>query len=675
MSDVEYTVAAILNLTNEAEAQSALGRVAARADATSSKLKGLGLAASQGLARVGAVVGDTLDHLARLGAGALAAGGAIGGAFAFNEVKTGLVGVNAQLEDSRLAIASTMNLLGGAESFTGGLDLASELIANIRADSAALPGEFGDFVAIAQTLTPDLLNAGKSIAEIRDLTRQTAVAAASVGVGFDQGGREMAQLLEGRAGAHNTFGMRLGINVHTKVAGKDFNEATAGERLGFLSTALAKTNESLPGFERSWKGITSTLGDYRKQVIGIATAPLFDKMKRSMLDVGQYYTDHRGLIHQLANDVGQKLGGAWDHIDAIGRKLPGKAAELHYLWFGIRGEVYETAHAMEHAIGGAFHKLQPLARFFAKELETPGKLLKELVALRLGAAAAGALPGVARVAMSGLGGAAGGAGAGLGGVAAGAAAAGPALAVVGAALVGIAAVGTAVYDDAYGSAKMAAVVAHEANDTIGILGETFADLAKRGGILRNTLDLTGAVLLQVGGDSLGGLNVALGGARDAINWVNNDLLTFVKVGFGFSDEARIKIDVMKVAIDGMANAIAAAIPPINALTFLYRAFKSDPDDDDFGVGAGAALDRSTQATSWLGNTTKMPAVPTGMTNQNTKYATAPVVDARGSKFEIKIDARDQDPDRIIRRMITKIGETAVQGTMGSAAAGVPSGGA
>ena len=82
------------------------------------------------------------------------------------------------------------------------------------------------------------------------------------------------------------------------------------------------------------------------------------------------------------------------------------------------------------------------------------------------------------------------------------------------------------------------------------------------------------------------------------------------------------------------------------------------------------ISKETEATSTLGVVGNQIG---SVGPEKPKVSPAPIVDARGSKFEIKIDARDQDPDRIIRRMITKIGETAVQGTMGAAVAGIPGG--
>lgn len=681
MAEVEYSVAAILNLENEATAQSALTRLASKADATAKSFKDLGSGLATGLGRVGSVVGSTIDQLARLGAGALAAGAALGGALAFNEVRTGLVNVNAELEQAKLGIASTFNMLGGSDSFAGGLDLAGQLIGKIREDAAALPGEFRDFVGIAGVLTPDLLNAGKSVQEIRDLTRQTAIAAASVGVNFDQAGREMAQLLEGHAGGHNVLGSRLGITTSTKVGGKDFNEASAQERFAFLQTKLARGDQSLPAFEKSWAGVTSTLSDYRHQLQGIVTGPLFDKMKGSLLDVSKYYTEHRSLIHQIAGDVGQKIGGAWDYVDGIGRKIPHALSEVHYWWFGIRGQVFETAHAIEHGIGGAIDRLRPLARFLGHELEHPGKLLKEIAALRIGAAAMQGLPGAVSLGsrLAGLGGALGG-GAEMGGMGAlggAAAAAGPALFAAAGALVAVAAAGVAIADQRYDSVQHATNAAAELGEAAGHIGGAFASLTQEGGILRDTIDVTGAVIIRVAEDALGGLNVALSSSRDVINFLNNDLVAFVKAGFGVSTDARVNVNLMSVAMDSMKTAVESAIPGLTTLTGLFHAFKflKARSGGDFDPGGDAAIDKSTDATSWMAGTIKGPSFFSDIGGEcgKSKVAPAPNVNIHGAKFEIKIDAREQDPDRIIRRMVTKIGEVAIQGTMGSAAVGVPGG--
>jgi hypothetical protein len=330
-------------------------------------------------------LGGALDHAAARAGGfalSLAAVGAAGaGALAVAALKTGLIDVNAKLEDANIGFATIFNMLGKT-GVPQGLVLAKGLIAGIREDAKRLPGEFGDFVGMAQTITAPLLNAGKGVEDIRDLTRDTVVATAAL-LGSDaahmqQGAREMAMLLEGHAGGHNVLGTRLGINAHTKIGGKDFAKAGAKERFDFITKALQGAKDSLPAFEKSWSGLTSTMVDGAKQLMGSATAPLFERIKLDLHRINDALDTPKA--QRFADSIGTGLVWGYEHL----------VRATDYV-FDHWSNITHLAADIGHELRDAWKTIEPFAKRIGQEMAHPVTAMEKLIVARgaLGAVSGG----------------------------------------------------------------------------------------------------------------------------------------------------------------------------------------------------------------------------------------------------------------------------------------------
>lgn len=358
MSDVTYVV--------RTKYETDTSQAAAGVDGLSQKFGGLGsvMEGAKGLI-------DSVASKAFALGKALAVAGAVGGAMA---IKTGLVDINANVEQAQIGFATIFNMLGASNSFEGGLGMAKGLIEDIRKDAKDLPGEFGDFVGMAQTLAAPLINAGKGMKEIREYTRQTAIAGAAMGIGFDQASREMAELLEGRAGTHNKLGMRMGITTHTQVkGGTEFNKATADERMALLQELLKKNDAALKAFGNSWGGLTSTLVDNTKQLFGRATLPLFERIKQELARINKAFDSNDGL-GAAADLVGKYLVKGFDFaVD--------KAAWLARHWKAIAFEVKEFGLHLKDALDKALPIAEKIGGFL---MNHGGEVATGMMGARIG---------------------------------------------------------------------------------------------------------------------------------------------------------------------------------------------------------------------------------------------------------------------------------------------------
>ncbi len=497
MAGVVYEVKTVYSAENRASGPT--NQAAASADKASSAFAGLGKFASS----AGSAMDSMATKLFAVGAGMAA----IAGAGAIAAIKVGLVDVNARLETTQIGFATVFNTLGAAGSFQSGMGMAKELMGQIRQDAAALPGEFQDFVGMAQTLTSPLINAGKGMADIRNMTRDTVVSAAALGVHYDQAAREMAQLVEGHAGGHNVLGLRMGITAQTQVNGKDFNKASASDRMDFLQKAMAKAKDSLPAFQRSWDGLTSTLSDNMKTLLGKTTAPLFERIKGSLWSIvgdGGLLEKNQKRLDDLASAIGAGLVRAYDYAE-------GKVQYIAAHWDGIWSTTQRWGSFLRNTLTAVLPIATKIGGALGHALQDPQHLVKSLVALRMGLGAMSMAPGIAG-AFSGGGAAAGAVGA----VGAGAAVAVLAVAAVGAA--GVLDVLSRKQEDASGNADRAIIqTGHRfAGETGKLLGKLGKDLMQMGENLwaafQPVVDLVGVVLIG----AFNGLVIALDGLVVAI---------------------------------------------------------------------------------------------------------------------------------------------------------------
>ncbi len=303
MADVTYRVAIELATS---------GNLATQVGHSLSKLDGL----SGVLSRVGQEASTLAGSLANAfegaveGAASLAATlGKVGAAAAVGAVTYATL-LNKELENTQIALAAIFGANGITASMPEGMSVAADVMAQMRKDAAALPGEFRDLVGIFKTISVPGFQAGASINELRDVAAQTMAASQVMGLPMEQAARELAMLLEGRAGAHNVLGMRLaGLGGQQAEA---FNHLPAAERLERVRKELEKFAPAIEAFSHSFEGLSSTLLDNAKRFLSMATAPLFDRIKASLGEANAWFDGNEDKVALWASLVGERLGSAFD---------------------------------------------------------------------------------------------------------------------------------------------------------------------------------------------------------------------------------------------------------------------------------------------------------------------------------------------------------------------------
>lgn len=337
------------------------------------------------------------------------------GAFAATMGKAALVGgviaatygvtkLNGELETTRVSIAAVLNAQGQVGSIDKGLDRAADLVAQMRKDAKELPGEFSDLVQMFQSGVGAAGNAGVGANAFEKMAAQGMAAAKAMSVPIDQAGRELALLFEGRAGAHNVFGQRLGLR------GEGFNQLDPAARVAKIQEALAKFQPAIAAFGNTFEAQTSTFVDNLKQWGGKATMPLFDKVKSTLVSINKWFDDNEGTASQYAHQLGRFLGDAFDTgkqfvLDwwpAVSSFAENAYDRIVSIWRDAKPYIDSAAEAVKGFLGdkGSIDKIVHVLELYA--------------AVKAGGAVAGFLGPVLGAGSDVLGAGGGAAGAGLG---------------------------------------------------------------------------------------------------------------------------------------------------------------------------------------------------------------------------------------------------------------------
>ncbi|HEY1697992.1 MAG TPA: hypothetical protein VGG39_37790 [Polyangiaceae bacterium] len=304
MADVTYRVA--IELATHGNLASEVGRSVSKLDGLSGTLGRVGHEASTLAGSLAGAFEGAVEGAASLAATL----GEVGAAAAVGAVTYGTLLLNKELESTQIALAAIFGANGITSSMPEGMSVAGDVMAQMRKDAAALPGEFKDLIGIFKTISVPGFQAGANIDQLRALSAQAMAVSQVMGLPMEQASREFAMLLEGRAGAHNVLGMRLaGLGGEKAEA---FNKLPAAERLERVRAELEKFAPAIEAFSHSFEGLSSTLVDNAKRFLSLATSPLFERIKAALGEANSWFDSNEEKVNLWASLIGDRLGEAFD---------------------------------------------------------------------------------------------------------------------------------------------------------------------------------------------------------------------------------------------------------------------------------------------------------------------------------------------------------------------------
>lgn len=279
-----------------------------------------------------------------------------GGVAAMGAMYYGVTSLNSELESTKISLGTIFSANGIAGSVPEGMQHASDIIKTMRQDAKALPGEFEDLKGIFITGAIDASRAGASPEQWEKTAAKVMASAKVAQVPMEVASREFAQLMEGRAGAHNVLGTRLfGLSG---ASAKKFNAQTDAQRFAELSKTLDKYGASIDQFGQSFDGQSSSLVDNAKNLLRQTTEPLFEAVKRELGGINGWFEHSDAMISSWSDYLGGKLVDGFE----FGKKeilLWGPAVEqfavnayakLHAIWIDIGPTVTAGAEAIRNAL-------------------------------------------------------------------------------------------------------------------------------------------------------------------------------------------------------------------------------------------------------------------------------------------------------------------------------------
>lgn len=279
------------------------------ADGKMSSLSDLAKGTRKELGRLGSSLADGFTGAVESVAGKLLTLGQMGLAGAVGAAAYGVAGINKGLEDTRTSIGAILEVSGAAGSIEQGISMGADAMARMRKDAAALPGTFDQLIDVFRAISTSGFNAGMAEPALEKMAERGMAAGAVMGLQSDMVGREMAQLLDGRAGAHNVFGARLGL---TGAKAAEFNGMSSDKRVEVLTASLGKYDDAIKAFSTSYTALTTTFETDGKKFLGDATAPLFDRIKGTLGDANAWFDANQTKVHEWASDIGDGLVDAFD---------------------------------------------------------------------------------------------------------------------------------------------------------------------------------------------------------------------------------------------------------------------------------------------------------------------------------------------------------------------------
>ena len=279
---IQYDVFASLKVQGGASFAADMGKAAGSADELDEALgraRGGAERFGKGLAEIGGMATNVMGKVVAFGtASTLAVAG--GSAYAALEVGKNL----AMLESKSIQLTSVV-AAATEQSFGDVRGETAKLFQQFKADAVVSAGETENFIDTASKIAGPLLGAGKSMDDLRQITKGVIATAPALGVAFEQAGSDVMRMLQGGAGADLPFFQALqsipSLGIKSAEA---FNKMDIDKRIGIIRQAL--TNPAFLAASDvagdSFAGLESTTQDLLKTMGGLVVSPVFETTKRGL---------------------------------------------------------------------------------------------------------------------------------------------------------------------------------------------------------------------------------------------------------------------------------------------------------------------------------------------------------------------------------------------------------
>lgn len=345
-------------------------------------------------------VSSAIDRLRERLSGANSASGglarqllAVGGAYAAlnavsNTVRTTATGIEQyanNVEQASISIATLSNRIEGIP-FEEGERRAHRFIEELERLAIDSPAGGQDLVKLFVGLSGPIARITGSMEDALVMSQQLANTASSLGVDFEQAGRDFRAMLEGRAGMDVLLFSRLrsvgDINQNAE-AWNAMAQANPAEAYEKLKDILDGYNVAAARQGRSMAGLTEAFKSMYQRILGSAYDPIRERFKTFLADVNDRLLANMTKFRQGFRSVGETITS---YLDKLFERLLSGLDYVANNWDRIVERMNATVHRVAY-----FASLIPaLAKGFAV---FQGARMGGAAALGIGGGLMGALGG------------------------------------------------------------------------------------------------------------------------------------------------------------------------------------------------------------------------------------------------------------------------------------------
>jgi hypothetical protein len=423
MADTTYSVVLALGTTGSLNADTdKISEKLGKAEAHSHRLRHALTVGAEMAGRAFHVVGGVLEGIADKIVSVAEHAAVIGGGAMFAGAVYGVTKLNNELEQTTISLAAVFKAQGFTTDFERGMRMSADQVARMKVDVKTLPGDLGQLSNIMNVIATPAAQGGMNPDAIRKLAGETMLVSTILRVPLDMAGREMANLLAGRATGHNVLGTRLGL---IGARAHQFNAETPEARVKDIENIFSKYKSAEDAFAGSFIARWTTLKDNIKYgFLADATAPLFDAVKGTISKINTWFDNNQDRVKSWANAFGTHLASSWNMLTSAAHRFGPALDNLGRRFFDLWSAAINNAYKLEPIIDKVAGFL---ARIDLKDITHAATTVAEMKLAGMGLNAIGSGLGMASRGMmmynlsrlaagGGKGGAAAGEGGGAGGI-------------------------------------------------------------------------------------------------------------------------------------------------------------------------------------------------------------------------------------------------------------------
>ena len=226
----------------------------------------------------------------------------------------GMLEFNNQVESTRIGMQTILSAVDGI-SFDAAGESADRIFRQLQDDAITSIATGQDLAQIFSGIVGPIRAAGGELEQVRQITLQTATAAAAAGVDFAQAQRDINLMVQGTAGMDTRlFAVLRSMGRITQSTEEWNQQLTAGERIAAIQEALSAFEPGGAAFGQSMQGLVATFKGLLQAFGRAFSGPAFERIKAALSDVNDFLITNRDRIEAFLVTAGERLAQALDLI-------------------------------------------------------------------------------------------------------------------------------------------------------------------------------------------------------------------------------------------------------------------------------------------------------------------------------------------------------------------------